>query len=86
MFSSVTTDEKFDVIIFNPPYVATPLEELENAQKLKGIEASWAGGVDGIQVLREFFYQAINHLSDLGCIYILMISDNVPFLNEIDKF
>ena len=43
--------EKFDVIVFNPPYVVTSTEELAEAQKLKGIEASCAGGEDGIEVL-----------------------------------
>jgi methylase of polypeptide subunit release factors len=52
---------KIDIMIFNPvsalifnmcqPYVVTPQEELDDAQKKKGIEASWAGGKDGIQVL-----------------------------------
>ena len=40
-----------DIIIFNPPYVVTSQEELNEAQEKKGIEASWAGGKDGIEVL-----------------------------------
>lgn len=32
-----------DVILFNPPYVPTPDEEISGC----GIEASWAGGTDG---------------------------------------
>ena len=43
--------ESIDIIIFNPPYVATENTELANAQTKKGIEAAWAGGKDGIQVL-----------------------------------
>ena len=49
---------KIDIMIFNPvsalifnlcqPYVVTPQEELDDAQQKKGIEASWAGGKDGI--------------------------------------
>jgi release factor glutamine methyltransferase len=42
---------KIDILIFNPPYVVTPQEELEEAQRKKDIEASWAGGKDGIEVL-----------------------------------
>ena len=37
-----------DIIIFNPPYVATEDTELADAQTKKGIEAAWAGGKDGI--------------------------------------
>ena len=44
----------FDVIIFNPPYVETPPEELERAQCERGIAASWAGGVDGCDVIYDF--------------------------------
>ena len=46
--------ETIDIIVFNPPYVATEKEELDNAQTKKGIEAAWAGGEHGIQVLLEF--------------------------------
>lgn len=73
------------MIIFNPPYVVTSGEELDQAQDNKGIEASWAGGEFGIQILLEFLPQAIKHLSQAGSIYILLISDNLPFLSELDK-
>ena len=57
--------ELFDVIIFNPvsinipdynipfkPYVATDSDELTHAQEQKGIEASYAGGEHGIEILK----------------------------------
>jgi len=81
----VPLEQKFDVIIFNPPYVATSKDELNKAQDTKGIEASWAGGEFGIQILIDFLPQAIQHLQDSGSIYILLISDNMPFLNELDR-
>lgn len=83
---STLTGQIFDVIIFNPPYVVTPPEELSLAQTQKGIEASWAGGEHGIQVLLDFLPQALAHLSERGCIYILLISDNCPFLSYLDGF
>ena len=44
----------FDVIIFNPPYVATDSHELQHAQTTKGIEASYAGGKHGVEILQKF--------------------------------
>ncbi|MHA1942327.1 MAG: methyltransferase, partial [Candidatus Hodarchaeales archaeon] len=44
-----------DLIIFNPPYVKTPLSEFlrEDSPLVK----SWSGGPNGIQVLTEFLQE-----------------------------
>ncbi|TNV75739.1 hypothetical protein FGO68_gene10892 [Halteria grandinella] len=67
---------KVDILIFNPPYVVTPKEELEMAQEKKDIEASWAGGENGIEVLMAFLEQAEALLSEKGAFYLLLIEEN----------
>lgn len=39
-----------DLLIFNPPYVPTYNEEVDDAQKTGDIQGAWAGGKDGMQL------------------------------------
>ncbi len=58
----------FDVIAFNPPYLA--VEESSSSW----IEKSWSGGEDGAQIARPFIEQAIRHLAPNGRVYIILSS------------
>lgn len=84
LFSAVS-QEKFDVIIFNPPYVVTPTDELAEAQTEKSLAAAWAGGVKGIEVLLRFIPEISTKLEPDGVLYLLLIDDNIPILNTIDE-
>jgi release factor glutamine methyltransferase len=57
---------RYDVIIFNPPYL--PGEEEGD------IERSWAGGDDGSEVLERFLRDAPVFLEENGRIYVVMSS------------
>lgn len=70
---------KVDVLIFNPPYVVTPSEEVGG----HSIEASWAGGKDGREVMDRLFPLVSTLLSNSGCFYLVTITENRP--DEIMK-
>ncbi|ENN96482.1 methyltransferase [Methanocaldococcus villosus KIN24-T80] len=67
---------KFDVIIFNPPYLPT-----EEDEKLDGyINYAFDGGKDGRAVLDRFLKEAPKYLKDGGVIQLVQSS-----LNDKDK-
>ncbi|XP_039713645.1 methyltransferase HEMK2 [Pteropus medius] len=66
--------EKVDLLVFNPPYVVTPPEEVGS----HGIEAAWAGGRNGREVMDRFFPLAPDLLSPRGSFYLVTIKENHP--------
>ncbi|KAJ3269279.1 hypothetical protein HDV01_001608 [Terramyces sp. JEL0728] len=71
--------EKFDLCLFNPPYVVTTNEEIQG-----DLARSWAGGINGRVVIDEFL-----SLLDQICsvCYLLVINENNPqeILEIMDK-
>lgn len=54
-------DEKFDLILFNPPYLPTEPSEEENQATV-----AWSGGVSGRKVLDPFLIELPRHLLPAG--------------------
>ncbi|KAM3960310.1 hemK methyltransferase 2 [Aphomia sociella] len=67
-------DNKFDVIIFNPPYVVTETQECGGAD----ITASWAGGIKGREVTDRLLNMIPKKLAENGTFYLLLIEENIP--------
>ena len=63
---------KVDLLVFNPPYVPTDLTYNT------GIEASWAGGLCGREVIDKFIPTAAKFLSDSGNFLLVGIKQNNP--------
>uniref|UniRef100_A0A0G4FS92 Methyltransferase small domain-containing protein n=1 Tax=Chromera velia CCMP2878 TaxID=1169474 RepID=A0A0G4FS92_9ALVE len=68
------TGVRFDVMIFNPPYVPSTREELEEG----GIDAAWAGGEKGMEVTDKFLQQMPTFLERHGFLYLLLEKRNEP--------
>ena len=64
-----------DVLLFNPPYVPTPDDEVGG----NGIEASWAGGLNGRVVIDRAIPQIAQLLAKPNGIgYMITVDDNLP--------
>jgi release factor glutamine methyltransferase len=70
---------KVSFLLFNPPYVPTPPEEVSMASAENWLPAAWAGGTDGRQVLDRALPQMAALLSsDPGAAYIVTVDENRP--------
>ncbi|KAL7751123.1 S-adenosylmethionine-dependent methyltransferase [Sorochytrium milnesiophthora] len=72
-----------DVLIFNPPYVPTPSEEVYWPQAGRNetdeiIAASWAGGERGREVIDCLIPTVQDILSDVGVFYMVLLKQNRP--------
>lgn len=80
LLTSFNATAQFDLITFNAPYLPAPVHEQES-----WIGRSWAGGVDGRQVIDRFISQAPAHLNCNGRI-LLMQSTLADEKKTIKKF
>ena len=67
IFSNIKADEKFDIIISNPPYI--PIKEKENIQTEVGFEpdlALFANDIEGIDFYDRIITKAPEFLNDNG--------------------
>ena len=85
MFSSIQgrLHRRIDLLLFNPPYVVTPDEEVSRG----GIAAAWAGGKDGRIVIDRLLAQLDDMLSPSGRLYMVTIQQNRPLeiLRELEQ-
>ena len=67
-------NKKFDIIIFNPPYLP------KNPREPKDSQLATTGGKNGSEVINEFLRKSKKYLNEKGKIYLLVSS----FTKDID--
>jgi len=67
LFSVLKKDEKFDVIIFNPPYL--PIDKNDVIEKEDWINIATNGGIDGLNLIVKYILKLKKHLRKNGNAY-----------------
>jgi release factor glutamine methyltransferase len=80
LLTALTENAKFEMILFNAPYLPAAESESES-----WIGRSWAGGINGRQVIDRFIPQASSHLKPSGRI-LLMQSTLANIEETLRKF
>ena len=75
LFQPIKQNEKFDLILFNSPYLPSEPDEEKS-----WIGKAWAGGPDGRTVINRFLMDVPNFLADGGKIQLVQSS-----LSNVDK-
>ena len=76
-------DKKFDVILFNTPYLPTDTDDIINDD----LNYAFDGGLDGRKVIDRFIIEVSNHLNDKGIVQMIQssLSDNERTLHMFDR-
>ncbi|CAH1965573.1 unnamed protein product [Acanthoscelides obtectus] len=67
-------DYLFDLILFNPPYVVTDIDEISG----QGLNRAWAGGVCGRVIIDKLLTDVQKYLSPKGVLYLVLLKENKP--------
>jgi len=81
LFTVLESNESFNKIIFNPPYLPTKPEERigESGWFDKAVD----GGIDGLKIIEKFIEGLSKHLSKKGFVYFVFSS--LPDRDKLEK-
>jgi len=74
---------KFDIIIFNPPYL--PSIEKEDILRSEESDLSWDGGIKGFEIFLKFLDQVKKFMNFEHTSFIYYISSSKTDLKELDR-
>ena len=76
-------DKKFDVILFNTPYLPTDSDDIIDDD----LNYAFDGGLNGRKVIDRFINEVSNHLNDKGIVQMIQssLSDNDRTLDMFDR-
>jgi release factor glutamine methyltransferase len=75
LFTWLTPHEKFDLVLFNAPYLPT-----EDKKNMSWVEHAWAGGPNGRVVIDRFIWQVSDHVNQGG--RVLMLQSTLAGVEE----
>jgi len=76
-------DEKFDLILFNTPYLPTDEDEKFDEE----INAAWDGGADGRATIDKFLDEVKDHLNEGGRVQLVQssLSNNEKTIQKLEE-
>jgi len=83
LFDPIKKHEKFDLILFNPPYIPVEKEE----KKLDWLEKAWDGGKNGREITDKFLEEFNYYLKKRGRVQMIQssISDYKKTISSLEK-
>jgi release factor glutamine methyltransferase len=83
LFTAFVETAKFDLILFNAPYLPT-----EDSEADSWLSRAWAGGTTGRKVIDRFISQAPRHLKPTGRIFLMQstLADTEETLQKFSEF
>lgn len=78
LLQCLVLESKVDLLLCNPPYVATSDGEYDQSLDLKDVKAAWAGGSDGRRLTDVLIANLARLLTPDGVAYIVLEQCNKP--------
>ena len=75
LFSAIRAGERFDVVLFNAPYLPS-----ESVGDVSWFGCAWSGGVGGRQIIDRFIGEVAKYLKRNGCVFLMQST-----LSDVDE-